>query len=297
MKPRHDNPAIVRSTNRNLLRWSLPLLLVFCFTNTALAGEKPAHAVAPAAAQSSPAIAIGFVGGFVHPDDTRHAEVELARKLSELYGRGIHSEIFDNHHRQDAYRAIRHWLDTDEDGEVSNAERRASRIVLYGHSWGASAVLSLARELQRENIPVLLTIQVDSIHKMGQNERVVPANVAEAVNFYQTRGLLHGLTNIVAADPAHTEILGQFRFDYSKLPRECGNYPWFDRHVFKGHTAIECDPRVWSQISALIGSTLFSNISEPANSYRESPTQVPQPETVGTRTLVQQLLPSQLMQR
>jgi hypothetical protein len=235
---------------------SLLLLLCFSYATVAQAGEGAANGVSPVITDASPAITIGFVGGFVHPDDVRHAEVQLARRLSVTYGGRLHSEIFDNHHRQEAYLAVRRWLDTDKDGDLSDAERRASRIILFGHSWGAAAVVDLARELQRENIPVLLTIQVDSIHKIGEDDRVVPANVAKAVNFYQTRGWLHGRPESAAADPTRTQILGQFRSDYPKMPGECHDYPWLNKFLFKGHTSIECDPNIWSQVGDLIDAAL-----------------------------------------
>ena len=47
---------------------------------------------------------------------------------------------------------------------------------------------------------MLLTIQVDSISKRGENDALIPANVAEAINFYQPNGLLHGQAQIRAAD-------------------------------------------------------------------------------------------------
>jgi len=87
---------------------------------------------------------------------------------------------------------------------------------------------------------------------------VVPANVAYAVNFYQTRGLLHGRSRITAADPAETEILGDFFRNYNKPPAECSKYPWLTRHLFPGHTAIECDPQVWSQVEGLIENYSFA---------------------------------------
>ena len=113
-------------------------------------------------------------------------------------------------------------------------------------------MVSLARELQRDDIPVALTIQVDSVTKNAEDDSLIPANVAEAANFYQTGGILHGRCRIRAADPSRTMILGNFRFTYEKEPAECRAYPWYDRLLFKGHTAIECDPRVWSRIEALI---------------------------------------------
>lgn len=296
MKRRVNNPGTLAPPTKGVFPWSAPLLLLLCLHGMAVGGENPANAVAPAS-QASPAIAIGFVGGFVHPDDMRHAEVQLAHKLSATYGGHIHSEIFDNHHQKEAYLAIRRWLDTDEDGDVSEAERKASRIILYGHSWGAAAVLSVARDLQQEKIPVLLAIEVDRIHKIGENDRVVPANVVNAVSFYQMHGLLHGRPGMAAADPSRTQILGEFRLDYPTMPAECRNYPWLDRHVFKGHTSIECDPQVWSHVLDFIEAALSPSLSASANSRRESSTQAEQPEVPGSNSLAPQLLPAQLTQR
>jgi pimeloyl-ACP methyl ester carboxylesterase len=39
------------------------------------------------------------------------------------------------------------------------------RVILFGHSWGTSAVVYLARELEQDRVPVALTIQVDSVRK------------------------------------------------------------------------------------------------------------------------------------
>jgi len=111
--------------------------------------------------------------------------------------------------------------------------------------------------LQTQSIPILLTIQVDSIEKYHENDVVIPANVEEAVNFYQPHGWLHGESHIRAADPERTKIIGNFRFDYSKQPVRCyAAYPWWDRHIATSHTEIECDPAVWDRVEALIRANL-----------------------------------------
>ena len=222
-------------------------------------------------ASSSPDIVVGFVGGFVRHDDPHHGPVKLAQRLRETYPAGVAIETFENRHRKSAYRAIVRLLDTNHDGVLSDAERRHARIVLFGHSWGASAVVSLARDLQRQNIPVLLTVQVDSVAKIGQNDSVIPSNVAQAINLYQPNGLIHGRKKISAADPARTEILGNYRFDYRKQPVPCPSCPRFIGFFERTHLESECDPRLWSQVENLIRSHLAASASSRETTANSSP--------------------------
>jgi hypothetical protein len=204
------------------------------------------------------AVVIGFVGGFVRRDDAKHPEVHFAAYLRERYPSGIHAEVFGNHEGQQAFRYVRSLLDTDGDGVLTAMEREQANIIIYGHSWGASQTVAFARELGRQGIPVLLTIQVDSIAKLGQQDSTIPLNVASAINFYQPRGLLHGRSTIVAADPARTKILGNFRMTYDDRRINCDNYRWFVRVFNRPHHEIENDPRVWDQAASLIDSELSS---------------------------------------
>jgi hypothetical protein len=205
------------------------------------------------------AIVIGFVGGFVRHDDARHPEVQFADYLRERYS-SIHAEVFSNHYREQAFRRVLRLLDTDHDGTLSNSEKKQARIIIYGHSWGASETVSLARELGQNGIPVLLTIQVDTIPKPGQTGSTISPNVANAINFYQPIGLLHGRMEIRPADPARTKIIGNFRMTYDDYPVNCDNYGWLARVFNKPHYEIENDPRVWTQAAALIDSQL-SNLA------------------------------------
>jgi pimeloyl-ACP methyl ester carboxylesterase len=236
---------------------------------------QPAAADSSSAPTVSPVIVIGFVGGFVHRDSMIHSEVQLVAKLRSGYPSGVYADILENHKSKSAYPEILRLLDANGDGTLTDAEKRSARIILYGHSWGASAAVALARQLQKDGIPVLLTIQVDSVEKGGQDDALIPANVAEAVNFYQPHGLLHGRQQIRAADPRRTTILGNYRFDYTEKPVACdGEYPWWDRFVSKAHTEIECDPSVWNQVENLIRGKL-----PPAASSASVPPAVP---SVGT---------------
>ncbi len=149
------------------------------------AGDGAASNRPPAMANSQTGrlIVIGFVGGFVKRDDARHPEVQLAEQLRHRYPSSIYVEVFENHQREAAHRQVLQWLDSNGDGTLTAEEKRRARIILYGHSWGASEVVTLARELECRKIPVLLTIQVDSVAKPREQDGVIPSNVANAVNF------------------------------------------------------------------------------------------------------------------
>ena len=207
--------------------------------------------------QSSPVIVFGFLGGYVRPDNMLHVEVQLAARLRAEYAHNMYTEVFENHREILAYAKILRLLDVDDNGNLSDEEKRTARIILYGHSWGASETVELARQLEQGSIPVLLTIQVDSVMKHNENDALIPANVAEAANFYQTNSVLHGRPEIRAADPQRTKILGNFQFDYGAKRLACSDdYPWLVRHFAKPHAEIECDPNVWNKVEALIRSKL-----------------------------------------
>jgi hypothetical protein len=232
-------------------RWLCTSILILSFFPDRLAAitdssEPPLPAV----------IVIGFVGGFVHHNDSVHREVQLAAQLRKDYPSGMEAEIFENHLGREAHEEVLHLLDTDHNGIVSDREKLRARVILYGHSWGASEAVTMARTLQKDGVPVLLTIQVDSVSKLGMDDRLIPANVAQAINFYQLDGILHGQRQILAADPLRTHILGNFQSHYKTAQVNCDGYPWFARVFMKPHIEIESDPGVWNQIESLIRSKL-----------------------------------------
>ena len=215
-------------------------------------GESRSTVMVPA---SRNVIIIGFVGGFVSTKDTKHPEVQFAAYLRDRYPL-IHAEVFGNHHGRMALQQIVRLLDTDHDGVISSAERERSTIIIYGHSWGATETAEFARQLGQMDIPVALTVQIDTVGKPGHTVSPVSPNVTSAINFYQTRGPLHGTPEIVAFDPAQTTVLGNIRMTYEDRPINCDNYSWYSRTLNKPHHLIENDFRVWDQIASLIDSNL-----------------------------------------
>jgi hypothetical protein len=205
---------------------------------------------------ASPVIVIGFLGGRVKKNDAIHREVQLAMRLRRNHPDGVYAQVFQNSHGDRAFEEIERLLDANHDGTMSPAEKQHAQIILYGHSWGASETVTMARQLQTAGIPVLLAILVDRVSKIGAGDPRIPANVAQAVNFYQLDGLLHGRDTIRAADPASTEILGNYRFDYRDNHVSCDQYPWYARLFMGPHIEIENDPRVWDQVESLIRAKL-----------------------------------------
>jgi hypothetical protein len=176
------------------------------------------HVVVRSGGTLPPVIVIGFVGGFARSDDQKHPEVQFAESLREHYPSDIYAKVFGNHHGRKALHEILRLLDTNRNGTLSSAEKAHARIVIYGHSWGAAETVVLARELGKLSIPVLLTIQMDSIAKFGRDDSMIPSNVVDAINFYQSGGPLYGRAQIFATDPGHTKIIGNIHMTYKGHP-------------------------------------------------------------------------------
>jgi hypothetical protein len=198
-------------------------------------------------------LVIGFVGGFEHWDDPHRGVRKVALKLGAMHLPGVHAETVENHRVDTALQLIRGALDTNGDGKLDDAECAGARLILFGQSWGGAAVINVAREVQKWGVPVLLTVQVDSV---GFKDQLVPANVREAVNFYQHDPLtIQGRDCIKAEDPQHTRILGNIRMSYLFRPYSSLNESdasWI-RRVFGGsHAKMEVDPVVWMSVQALI---------------------------------------------
>jgi hypothetical protein len=228
-----------------LLRRFLSSIALFAFLGLSL----PAF-------PASTSIVIGFVGGHVKKDNSVHSEVQLATRLQADYASGVQVRMFENRDGAQARQEVLRLLDTNQDGTLSAGEKSDARISIYGHSWGASESVTLARALGEEGVPVSLIVLVDSVRKRGENNQTIPPNVAEAINFYQQDGLLHGLAEIRAADASRTQILGNFKMDYKNNTVDCGGYPWFARTFMKQHIEIESDPSVWGRVESLIRSKL-----------------------------------------
>ena len=196
---------------------------------------------------SGDTIVIGFLGGYERWDDPNRSVRKLIVRLGNSH---IHAESFGNHHVSAAIQFVTKALDTNGDGKVDAAEARQARIVIFGQSLGGNSTVRLARALERKKIPVLLTVQVDSV---GLNDHVIPANVGSAVNLYQHELLTFwGERNIVAADPRKTAILANEQYHYPPFASGPKPESWPRRTLGGGHARMEADPKLWAQVESFI---------------------------------------------
>lgn len=240
----------------------LAIISIVCTLTTAVApvlrAEGPAPAdFAPAVARSASSrplrLIVGFMGGRVRANNLLHMEATVAQDLRDRNGKDLKVLVFANHDGGAALRTVLNLIDCNGDHTISDAERHSVDIAIYGHSWGASEAINLARSLQKERIPVALTVQVDSVQKPGEDDADIPANVREAVNLYQRDGLLRGRDSIRAEDASKTRIVLNERYHYGAAhPIDISRFPWFARTFMRQHIMIENDPEVWSRVEGLL---------------------------------------------
>ena len=110
--------------------------------------------------------------------------------------------------------------------------------------------MKFARQLKKMDVPVLLTLQVDSI---GRGDKVIPSNVARAANLFQRDDLfIKGEREISAEDPSRTTIIGNFKFNYSGKKIDLSEVSWLKRLLQTAHTKMDHDPKVWALVEGTI---------------------------------------------
>ena len=245
-------------------RLFLILFLIAATTATSCilrSGQQYRHFSTPTPIAQDDTLILGFMGGRDAWNNTAVGVGRIARSLRERGVSGVHIETVENQKRELAVRLVRAALDANRDGHLQSAERLQARIVVYGQSFGGAAVVKLARQLDPLGIPILLTIQVDSV---GRGDGVIPPNVRAAANIYQDNGrLIRGEAPIRAEDPTRTKILGNFRFDYADSPIDVSDLPWYKTLARIAHAKMDRDPEVWNKVESLILDALGGDIPVP----------------------------------
>jgi hypothetical protein len=195
-------------------------------------------------------LVIGFLGGRNAWDDPNSGVRKVALNLRAKQLPGVYVETVENRRRYLAIQLIRAAFDHDSSGNLEQNELNSSRVILFGESFGGAAVVKLAKELQAMNVPVLLTIQIDSV---GRNDAIIPSNVKQAANLFQKNGwIIRGEPEIQPEDPKRTQIIGNDQYDYSKKDIDISHVHWFKKLFRVAHTKMGNDPEVWQKVESMI---------------------------------------------
>jgi pimeloyl-ACP methyl ester carboxylesterase len=202
--------------------------------------------VAPLPLPAGHTLVIGIVGGWERWDNPRRCTRRTAVEIKRLRLPGVHVETVENHKLELAEQLVERAFPTN---------RSSARVILFGQSLGGRGVLLLARSLEKMGIRVRLAVVVDGF---GRDSWVVPANVSEAANFYQSDLLwLRTAEQIRAADPARTKVLGNWKFSYSGREKEfdLSDYTPLQRTFMGSHLCMEFDRAVWNRVVEMISGS------------------------------------------
>jgi hypothetical protein len=195
-------------------------------------------------------LVIAFMGG---RDAWHDRNVGVGRMAAALRARSlgnVHIVTIENLKRSLAVDLVKRAFDWDDNGKFEPKTIQQARLIVYGQSWGGAAVVKFAHELQALGIPILLSVQVDSV---GIGDETIPANVRRAANFYQRNGkLIRGEPEIRATDPTRTTILFNQLHDYSKKEIKMRKRPWWKSVVRTDHLKMDDDQEVWNAVEQLI---------------------------------------------
>lgn len=152
-------------------------------------------------------IYLGFVGALERSDNKDSGVVQIRNELRGKEFPDVCARSYSPYFWTDG----QDWLlmhFPSHAGELSPDELQHSpRVILVGHSMGGWAMMSVARELRRRDIPVELTIQVDSV---GITDYTLPRNVRNGAIFYAHDVLMFLTTKrLRREDPSRTRILAK----------------------------------------------------------------------------------------
>jgi hypothetical protein len=237
---------------------SLLLLLAIGVVAAGCSLQRYSSFTTPRPLEADHVLVIGFLGGRDAWDEQRVGVGRLAAKLAAEQLPGVHVVAVENMKRGLALRLVRESFDRDGDSKLSPEEKAATRIILYGQSFGGAGVVKFARQLHKLGIPVQLTVQVDSV---GVNDALIPPNVRAAANLFQRNGIfVRGEQRIRAADPERTTILANRRYDYRDRKISLTHLPRHKRIFRNDHMRMDSDPEVWSEVERLVRDAIAQTI-------------------------------------
>jgi hypothetical protein len=213
-------------------------------------GQRYDHFTTKTPLNNQDVLVLGFLGGRESWNNDKRNVRKLALKLRALNLPHVHIETIENRKRDLAVQLIQNAFDRNRDGRLDEQERATTRLIIYGQSFGGAAVVKLAHQLKQLGIPILLTVQVDSV---GRGDNQIPSNVSRAANLFQSNGIfIKGEKTIRAEDTSKTAILTNYQFDYRNKKIDLSEVSWTKKIFRVAHTKMEYDPEVWAKVEELI---------------------------------------------
>jgi hypothetical protein len=221
-----------------------------------ISGQQYHHFSTPTPIEENQTLILGFLGGRENWDDSSRGVRQLAMKIDSMNLADVHIETLENRKRDLAMELILNTFDSNQNGYLDERERGRARLIMFGHSLGGAAVVKVSHNLSDMGIPVLLTVQIDSVG-FTYDDHVIPSNVRRAANLFQLDGwLLVGEDKIVPQDPDKTKIIANLKFDYKDKEIDMSGVPWERRLLSVPHSKMDADPEVWSTVERLILSEI-----------------------------------------
>ena len=241
---------MLEQTSRRLTYVAAAVLLLVCSLGCLGRSQHYHDFTTRTPLRSNEVLILGFNGGREPWNNDRYCVRRLALRLRSINLSNVHVETVENKKRSLAIELITNAFDRNHDGKLDPEECASAKLILYGQSFGAAAVVKLARQLRKIDVPVMLTVQVDSI---GLDDAIIPSNVARAANLYQRNGwFIRGEPEIRAEEPTKTTIIGNFKYDYSRSKIDISKVSWMKKSFRIAHTRMEHDADAWGKVEELI---------------------------------------------
>ena len=131
--------------------------------HTALGPQKFSDFTAATPLAEGDTLVIGSLGGWEKWNEPKRGVRKFALRLREKNLPGVHVDTVENRRRGIALELVKKAFDRDGDSQLSAEEAGSARLILFGQSFGGAAVNKLSKELKPLGVPVLLSVQIDSV--------------------------------------------------------------------------------------------------------------------------------------
>jgi pimeloyl-ACP methyl ester carboxylesterase len=193
--------------------------------NAILTPAPPAKVLSPTERDATCRIVyLGFVGA-LEPSQNKHSGVvQIGKTLRGDEYPDVCAKSFSPYVWTDGLEWLLKHFPAHPGALTADELQHCPKVILVGHSMGGWAMVSVARRLRSRDIPVELTIQVDSV---GITDLTIPSNVKNGAIFH-ARDVLMPLTtkHLRLEDPSRTKMLANITVDGA------------------GHESITRDPRI-----------------------------------------------------